>query len=327
MCRGNLWQHVCGLPLGPRGYNVGGRGEPVKRVVSVSLGSSKRDKKAETELLGERYLIERVSADGDLKRFAAMFRELDGKVDALGIGGADRYIWLGDRRYEFKQIARLVSGAVRTPVVDGSGLKNTLEREVIRRVQEQGIVNFAASRALVVSAIDRFGLAQTLAEYSREIVYGDALFAVGLPLPIKSYKTLKMIGSLALPIVTHLPFRWVYPVGEKQNVRKPRHGKWFEWADVIAGDWNYILRYMPDALPGKTIITQSVRKENLDFFRKAKIARLITTTPVIEGETFATNVWEAVLVAYLGRRPEELTPAAYLDTLGKLDWKLNVVEF
>jgi hypothetical protein len=35
---------------------------------------------------------------------------------------------------------------------------------------------------------------------------------------------------------------------------------------------------------------------------------------------------EGVVVALLGRKPEELSPKDYMDTLAKLDWKPNVID-
>ena len=64
----------------------------VRRVVSVSLGTSKRDKVHDCEILGLPFRIERRGTDGDKKKFKALMEELDGEVDALGVGGAD--IWL-----------------------------------------------------------------------------------------------------------------------------------------------------------------------------------------------------------------------------------------
>lgn len=61
----------------------------MKRAVSVSIGSSKRDKTVELELLGEKIRIERIGTDGDMEAAAQLFKELDGKVDAFGVGGAD----------------------------------------------------------------------------------------------------------------------------------------------------------------------------------------------------------------------------------------------
>ena len=298
----------------------------MKHIVSVSLGSSKRDKRSEVVIAGEPFLIERVGTDGDLGRFQQLFAALDGKVDALGVGGADLYIWVGDRRYTFRSIQRLVSVATKTPVVDGSGLKNTLEREALRWIQEHGVVDFARSTVLLVAAVDRFGMAQELAQLARRVIYGDLVFAVGLPIPIRSYRTVEILGRLLLPIITRLPFQWFYPTGEKQEKRTPRAERLFHEADVIAGDWHYIRRYMPDRIPDETVITNTVRKADIEFLRAAGAARVITTTPVIEGESFATNVMEGVIVALTGRRPETLTPDDYRAALCQLNWSPSVIE-
>ena len=298
----------------------------MKHIVSVSLGSSKRDKRSEVVIAGEPFLIERVGTDGDLGRFQQLFAALDGKVDALGVGGADLYIWVGDRRYTFRSIQRLVSVATKTPVVDGSGLKNTLEREALRWIQAHGVVDFARSTVLLVAAVDRFGMAQELAQLARRVIYGDLVFAVGLPIPIRSYRTVEILGRLLLPIITRLPFQWFYPTGEKQEKRTPRAERLFQEADVIAGDWHYIRRYMPDRIPDKTVITNTVRKADIEFLRAAGAARVITTTPVIEGESFATNVMEGVIVALMGRCPETLTPDDYRAALCQLNWSPSVIE-
>jgi len=298
----------------------------LKRVVSVSLGSSKRDKHQEVEVLGEQFSIERIGTDGDLKRFGEMFAELDGKVDALGVGGADVYVVVGEKRYAFRQILKLVAHARKTPVVDGSGLKHTLERATIENLQKEGIVDFKKETVLLVSAVDRFGMAQALDKIGGKVIYGDLLFGIGVPFPINKYKHVKRLGATILPLITKLPFKWFYPTGEKQDERKPKFEKVWRQASLIAGDTLFIKRYASNDLTGKTILTQTVRKADLEWLKAAGAKRVITTTPVMGGETFATNVMEGVIVALLGRRPEQLTEADYLDTLKKLDWKPNVID-
>ena len=59
----------------------------MKRAVSISIGSSKRNKTVEVELLGEKVLIERIGTDGSMEKAAQLYRELDGKVNAFGVGG------------------------------------------------------------------------------------------------------------------------------------------------------------------------------------------------------------------------------------------------
>jgi hypothetical protein len=296
----------------------------MKRVVSVSLGSSRGNKAFKVSILGTDFSIERIGTDGDLEKFRRLFCELDGKVDALGIGGADLYIVAGNRRYEFKQIRQLIAGAKSTPVVDGSGLKNTLERQTVVELQKSGEVDFSKERVLLVSAVDRFGMAQSLYGLCPNVVCGDLMFAIGLPLRIRSYGMVRFLAAAVLPVITRCPFQWFYPTGEKQDLRSPKCTWAFDEATVIAGDKHYIRKYAPDRLDGKTVITQSIRKDDIEWLRKSGAKRLITTTPEMGGETFATNVIEGVLVALLGRRPEELTPEDYLEALRRLNWKPNV---
>ena len=258
----------------------------MKRVVSVSLGTSKRDKRDEMEILGEQFTLERVGTDGDLAKFGQMFADLDGKVDALGVGGADMYVVVADKRYAFKQIVALTAVAKKTPVVDGSGLKHTLERETIRSLQRDGTVDFTKERVLLVSAVDRFGMAQALVESGAQVVFGDFLFGMGLNIPLTHYSQVKRFGSAVLPLVTRLPFKWFYPTGEKQETRTPKFEKVFKNATLICGDWHYIRKYAPDDLEGKTIITQTLRKADLELLRlgrwlgRSRPLRLLEARPL-----------------------------------------------
>ena len=101
----------------------------MKKIVSVSLGSSSRDHQANVNLLGEDFDISRVGTDGKLAVAIEKVEELDGKVDAIGLGGIDVYLYAGKKRFALRDGLRLLNAAKVTPVVDGSGLKNTLERE------------------------------------------------------------------------------------------------------------------------------------------------------------------------------------------------------
>ena len=57
----------------------------MKRAVSVSLGSSTRDKRVVANFKGVEISIERIGTDGDVQEAQRLFTELDGEVDALGI--------------------------------------------------------------------------------------------------------------------------------------------------------------------------------------------------------------------------------------------------
>ncbi|MDD4335550.1 MAG: quinate 5-dehydrogenase, partial [Desulfotomaculaceae bacterium] len=148
----------------------------MKRVVSVSLGSSRRDHKVNIELLGEKLEIARVGTDGDYKRALELLGELDGQVDAIGLGGIDVYLFVKQKRYAIEDGLKLMEAVKVTPVVDGSGLKNTLEREVVRILARETDLLKEGARVMMVSSVDRFGMAEALAEEGFDMTFGDLIF-------------------------------------------------------------------------------------------------------------------------------------------------------
>jgi len=297
----------------------------MKRVVSVSLGSSKRDHKVEAEFLGEKFVIERIGTDGDMQRAIQMIRELDGKVDAFGMGGIDLYLVAGNRRYALREAKKIAAAAKKTPIVDGSGLKNTLERRVIEYLQHELGWNFKDRRALVVSGVDRFGIAEALWNAGCKTTYGDLIFAMGIPIPIRSLSTLRILAYTFLPVLSQLPFKYLYPTGKKQETVTSKYDNYYHDNEIIAGDFHFIRKYMPPELPDKMIITNTVTKDDLELLRERGVKVLVTTTPEMEGRSFGTNVMEGVLISLLGKKVDEVTPEDYSRLLEQLQLKPRVV--
>ncbi|HKV70381.1 MAG TPA: hypothetical protein VJN62_03995 [Gemmatimonadales bacterium] len=288
----------------------------MKHVVSVSLGSSTRDKRVETDILGERFIIERIGTDGDTARFRTLVRELDGQVDAIGMGGIDLFLRAGGARYQIRDAARLIRGVSHTPVVDGGGIKNSWEKYLILEyLPSEAGVSFAGRRVLLVSSVDRYGMAEAFAQAGAVTLFGDFYFALGLPIPMRTLGTVRLLAACLLPILTKLPFQMLYPTGEKQERNTPRYPRLFQWAEVLAGDFHFIRRYMPADLAGKTILTQTVTQEDTEELRRRRVRTLITVSPEMEGRSFATNVLEGIVLALSGRRSEELRPEDYVTWL------------
>lgn len=298
----------------------------MKRVVSISLGSSKRNKKVTASFFGTDFEIERIGTDGDKAKYRALLAELDGKVDAFGIGGTDLYVFANGRRYTLVDTQKLISGVKHTPCLDGSGLKHTLERETVAYLQDRQIVDFGRKRVLIVSAVDRFGMAEALAKRAKSIVFGDLMFALGIPIALHSWTAAQRLAAVVLPIVMRMPVEMLYPTGEKQDRNTPKFGRYFADADVVAGDYHLIGRYMPEDMRGKIVLTNTTTAENAAELKRRGVMQLITTTPVLDGRSFGTNVMEAVLVAFSGKRPDELTEQDYLAKLKELGWTPQVQE-
>jgi hypothetical protein len=178
----------------------------LKKVISISLGSAKRDHTATLELMNQSFTLQRIGTDGDMGKMIQLIREYDGTVDAFGLGGMDLYIQAVDRRYTLRDGQKVAAAARLTPIVDGSGLKNTLERRVVRYLLQEGSLLDKTKKVLVVSAMDRFGLAHSMAQAGCEMRYGDLIYVLNLPIPLKSLHTLAFIARLLVPIIRLLPF-------------------------------------------------------------------------------------------------------------------------
>ncbi|WP_031513031.1 hypothetical protein [Desulfofalx alkaliphila] len=301
----------------------------MKKVVSVSLGSSKRNHTATVELMGEKFELSRVGTDGDFKKAVQILQRLDGNVDAIGLGGIDIYLFAGKRRYAIPDGLKLMQTVKKTPVVDGSGLKNTLERETTNYLIKEGHLK-PGTKVLMVSAVDRFGMAEALVENGCQTTFGDLIFSIGIPCAIGSLKKLERVANLLLPLVIKLPFDFLYPTGKKQDEKTKgvsKYAKYYHRAEVIAGDFHFIKKYLPPKLSGQMIITNTTTKEDLDLLAERGASMLVTTTPEFNGRSFGTNVVEAMLVAMLGKKWEDITPEEYTQLLRKLDFKPRIVKF
>ena len=292
----------------------------MRQAVSISLGSTNRDKKVTLTLLGEEITIERIGTDGDVEKAIQLYNELDGKVDAFGVGGIDLGLNFAGRYYPLYDAQKLVAGVQHTPVVDGGGLKLTLERGIAQFIEREIGDEVQPKRALITAGVDRYGSAVSFDEAGYEIIFGDLGFALGIPIPIRSMRALRILARIIAPIAGRLPLEFLYPTGEKQEEIVPKFGKWYAWATVISGDCLYIKHHMPERLDGKVIATNTTTLADVETFRQRGVRYLVTSTPRLEGRSFGTNMMEAALVAIAGKgRP--LTTDELQEMLEQLNLK------
>ena len=228
----------------------------MKRAVSISLGSSKRDKKVIVTFKDQPVEIERIGTDGDVDKYRRLFAELDGKVDAFGVGGVDLHLYMDDRVYPLHAALKLVEHVRQTPLVDGSGLKHTLERRVFELAHPAlgEIPHF--HRAFVPMSIDRTGMAEAVVAVADEVVFGDLMFGLGLPIPIRGMKQYRAVLRVMLPLVSHFPLSMLF-YGSKTMENEPKYEKYWQQADLIASDFLFMKKHMPLTLNGKVIITNT----------------------------------------------------------------------
>jgi len=212
-------------------------------------------------------------------------------------------------------------------VVAVSLKKKSLEKRVVADLAKSGPFPIAGEKVLMVCAVDRFGMAESLVEAGADVTFGDMIFALDMPVPIRSFEQLAKVADEILPRITKGPFDALYPVGAEQDKEpEPRGEELFSESSVIAGDFHYIRRYMPPSLEGKAVLTNTTTQPDIEALRGRGVKWLVTTTPRLGGRSFGTNVLEAVFIAALGKGPEQVAHDDYLDLLEELEIQPSIEE-
>ena len=297
----------------------------MKRIVSISLGSSIRDHAVELDLLGVPCQVERIGTNGDIQKMISLIKELDGKVDAFGLGGIGLYFHAGSKRVKLREAKKIVKAAKKTPIVDGSGLKDILESKVVKYLEQNTTLLKGSPNVLMTSAVDRFGMAKALNTAGCRMIIGDLIFIIGLPIPLHSLSFFEKLAAILVPPLSQLPFSLLYPTGKKQEEHKPKASSLFNKAKIIAGDFLFIHRYMPENMQGKIILTNTTTAKDVTLLKERGVKTLVTTTPALDGRSFGVNVMEALLVA-LSNKGRELTAVEYEQLLEKVNFIPQILE-
>ena len=114
--------------------------------------------------------------------------------------------------------------------------------------------------------------------------------------------------------------------GSDSVEQEPKHQKYWEECDLIAGDFLFMRKYMPKSIAGKTIITNTTTDQNLLLLKERGARRVITSTPRYDGRSFGTNMMEAALTAYAGLG-RSLSDAELNTLIDELDLRPQVQDF
>lgn len=301
----------------------------MKKILSISVGSSSRDHTTRHVFLGQECELSRQGTDGDFEKAVQQYAEMDGKVDAFGVGGVEFFLRVGKKRYYFRDVSRIRRAIKISKVGDGNGVKGLLERRAFQALEkhlnEKENKTLKGMPALLTTAVDRYGMGEAMVDSGLDMTYGDLMFALGMPIAVKRLSTIRLLAGLLLPVITNLPFTWFYALGSEQD--KPPQPKWekyYQQAQVLGGDFIQIRQYMPDDLTGKIVVTNTTTARNVEELRKRNLHILVTVTPRLEGRSFGTNVMEATLLALMDKPQLEVTEADFLDLIERIPLKPNI---
>ncbi len=294
----------------------------MKKILSIHINEG--DETFVTAFMDEEIQIRWIGCGGDPEQARALIAENDGKVDAIGLDALPDRLALGQSRREHAIGKSLKNAARITPVVNGSGIRNAIERwGVILADQAQPGI-FSQKRILLVPGLNHNGLAHGLARYSKRIRYADPVVYFAMPdFPgVGARMTLEQVAGRTLEQLVEAPFRRITPQpGQPGTARSPDP---FKWADVLAGDIGAIRRYAPSELRHKIVVVNASSEEDLQDLSARGVSIAITLIPDLNHSGARRGLKEGTVEAILASlrpvREAPLTEDTYLDMLADLHW-------
>ncbi len=293
-------------------------------VTVVHLGFEP-DSQFTATLLGRSVTVVRRGAAGSVDRAIGIVREAaEAQADVIALEGIPLRLRIGKGQANSSRAADFRAAARPVPLVDGSGVRDSLNRWAIKLAMSIDPIIWGYKHMLLVPALNQDGLAAALAEHTDSVRYADSAVYLGWPLAIPGERALKQFSRLFLKKIAELPYDVISPPGGEATPRAERD---FAWADVIAGDINLIRRYAPYTLKHKMVVSDSITDADLAELKARGVEKVLYTMPSLgEGAPRASAaVVEAVLAA-LRPAGAALTADTYLNLLADLTWQPELID-
>lgn len=232
----------------------------------------------------------------DLRVIKAKLHELAGQYDAVTLDGITSTFRIGKASYRYDYLWHSLDlERLGRKFSDGSGLRATLERWLVKSAADQLGPDIAGKHILLLSGLNRYGSAEVLSGYSRDLLFGDLLYGCRLGVPIRSFGAFVRAAPQLARSVARMPAQWYWPEARRSRRVMPRFAGYFSWSEVIVGGRSYFERYAPPDLAGKIVFTNIYRQEDLALFCERDARIVVSLVPVYAGKRIPLPVLEAAL--------------------------------
>ena len=290
----------------------------MKKVVTVTLGPSRQDFSFETDFLGQRFQVKRLGADDDTGKAWELMRRHQATADAIGLGEIGDHYQVGLRTVVNRETARLLNVVTRVPATTGATLRRLLQVRAVRHVQARLGHYFNNNLVLFLSGMRNYDMAVALSDYSPNLSFADALFQTGAPAMLGSLSQLELFAKGSDWMLSGKPGEMLEAAlgGFKANRIAAEVAK----SHVVVGTFAELKAVgSPANLAGKTLITSAVDDERLAFFKSCKVNLVIDVSPKLFDRVVGVNTLEAMMLAALGKPPEQVSDDDFGEILDELD--------
>jgi hypothetical protein len=167
----------------------------MKKVVTVTLGSSKKDFEFKTKFLGQEFSVQRFGADKDSSKAWELMRRQQANADAIALSDMPDHYHVGLRTVVNKKSQRLMQVVTRVPVTTGASLRRLLQVRAVRYVQKELGHYFNNNLVLFLSGMRNYDMAVALSDYTKNLSFADPVFHAASPVLLGSLDQLELFAK------------------------------------------------------------------------------------------------------------------------------------
>ncbi len=280
----------------------------MKKVVSVSLGSSTKDYEFKTRFLGKDFHVKRVGADGDEGKAWELLRRYQSEADAIGLGMLRDHYDIGSRWEVHADTDRLLKVVTRVPATTGADLRRMLQVRAVRHVQRKFGHYFNNNLVLFLSGLVNYDMAQAMGDYTPNLKFADAVLETGAPAVLTSLDQLEIYARGAHFASPVIPTRGLSKIPGVTRLKRGIVSKEMAKCHVIVGTFDDIAAFgSPDNLDGKTLITSAIDDDRLDYFKDCNANLVVDVSPNLFERVVGLNTIQAMILAAMETTSEELS--------------------
>ncbi|MFO1264492.1 MAG: dehydrogenase [Rhodoferax sp.] len=290
----------------------------MKKVVTVTLGSSQQDFEFKTRFLGQDFSVRRMGADMDTVKAWELMRRQQAFADAIGAGEISDHYQVGLRTITNKETERLTNVVTRVPVTTGATLRRLLQVRAVRHVQHELGNYFNNNLVLFLSGMRNYDMAVAMSDYTKNLSFADAVLQTGAPTLLTSLEQLELYARGSKFMLGTKPGQLLETA--LAGFKNKRVAAAVAKSHVIVGTFAEIKAVATRTnLEGKTLITSAVDDDRLEFFKKHKVNLAIDVSPKLFDRVVGINTIEAMILAVLGKPTEEVSDDDFEEIINELD--------
>jgi len=304
----------------------------MKKIINISLGPHRDDYEFETEFLDLDFHIKRIGVDGNIDHAAEKMLEWDGKADVIGLSGVKFPNMIGPKWLKTKHARNMeiLTSKIQTPVTTGDALRNVAFEWSLRHIQFKFGSYFNNARVLFLSGLVNYRIAKVMSEFTDNLTFADPVLENGIS------KFLNSIADLELYAAgVHEALKWI--PGRRLATSVTPIRSWNDYimrkamqkASVIVVPYYDFYKQLENCsieeLGGKTVITVTAYDDRVAFLKERGVDVIIDATPKLFERVVGLSVLEAVIIAALDKKNEQVTDDDLLEVISEQKMDPRVV--